>query len=57
MSLLDWINQHDCGVQPTAVQRADGAIEIRVLCTGPNGDSVQTDVVRTYGEARVALGY
>lgn len=57
MALIDWINQHDCGVTPTAVQRQDGAIEIRVLCTGPNGDSVQTDVVRTYAEARDVLGY
>lgn len=57
MKLIDWINQHDCGVTPTAVQRDDGAIEIRVLCTGPAGDSVQTEVVRTYSEARDALGY
>lgn len=57
MKLIDWINGHDCGVTPTAVQRGDGAIEIRVLCTGPQGDSVQTDVVRTYAEARDVLGY
>lgn len=57
MKLIDWINEHDCGVSPTAIQRDDGAIEIRVLCTGPDGDSVQTDVVRTYAEARDALGY
>jgi hypothetical protein len=57
MSLLDWINEHDCGVSPTAVQREDGAIEVRVLCVGPDGESVQTDVVRTYAEARDVLGY
>ena len=58
MALIDWINEHDCGVTPTAVQREDGALDVRVLCVHADGStSVQTDIVRTYTEARNALGY
>ena len=58
MALIDWINEHDCGVTPTAVQREDGAIEVRVYCVAADGaDFCEVDVVSNYAEARVALGY
>jgi len=58
MSLLDWINEHDCGVSPTAVQREDGAIEVRGQACNADGEwFVETNVVRTYAEARDVLGY
>jgi hypothetical protein len=57
--LLTWINSHDCGVTPTGVARADGAIDIRVEAfNGATGERfVETTTVRTLGEARDALGY
>ena len=58
MTLLDWINQHDCGVMPTAVRLPDGRIEIRVLCAAADGaDFCEIEIVTNYQEARVALGY
>ena len=57
MRLITWINDHNCGVTPTGVEQEDGTIVIRVLCTGPLGNSVDTQTVRTYAEARDALGY
>lgn len=60
MTLIDWINQHDCGVSPTALPVAlvPGAIEIRVLCQHADGStSVQSDFVNSYTEARDVLGY
>ena len=56
--LLAWINSHDCGVEPTAVLRADGAIDIRCTAVATDGKvTVETDVVRTYAQARAVLGY
>ena len=59
MSLLDWINTHDCGVSPTGVANPDGSITIRVTWVNTNTDERGTDetTVRTYQEARDALGY
>ena len=57
-NLLAWINSHDCGVSPTAVQLDDGSIEVRCLAVGRDGTTtVETDVVRTLAEARDVLGY
>ena len=56
--LLAWINSHDCGVEPTAVLRADGAIDIRCTAVATDGKvTVETDAVRTYDQARAVLGY
>lgn len=58
MTLTDWINQHDCGVSPTGIDLPDGSIEIRVLATAPGcPDTIESTIVRTYQEARDALGY
>lgn len=58
MRLIDWINEHDCGVMPTAVALEDGRIEIRISCSLADGtESVESVVVTSYQEARVALGY
>jgi hypothetical protein len=58
MSLIEWINQHDCGVTPTAVQSPNGGIEIRVLAVHADGStSIERAVVTCYSEARDALGY
>lgn len=59
MKLLDWINLHDCGVTPTAIPLADGRIEIRVMCVNSKEgtEHVESTFVRTYSEARAALGY
>ncbi len=57
MALIDWINEHDCGVTPTAVQLPEG-IEIRVLAVHLDGStSVERTVVTCYSQARDALGY
>lgn len=56
--LLAWINLHDCGVVPTAVDRGEAGIEIRVLCTSADGaDFCEVETVTNYQEARDALGY
>lgn len=56
--LLAWINTHDCGVDPTGVLRADGAIDIRCTAVARGGEvAVETDTVHTYGQARAVLGY
>ncbi len=55
--LIQWINQHDCGVSPTALDAGDKGIEVRVLCVGPAGDRIESEFVQTYQQARVALGY
>lgn len=58
MKLIDWINEHDCGVTPTAMPLEGGAIEIRSAVVYPDGsEGVQKDVVHTYAEARDVLGY
>ena len=57
MKLIDWINDHDCGVTPTAVQVPEG-IEIRVAAVHADGStSVERTVVTSYNQARDALGY
>ena len=57
-NLLAWINSHDCGVEPTGVQRDDGSIEIRCLAVSRDGTTTtEVEVVRTLAEARNALGY
>ena len=56
--LLAWINLHDCGVEPTGVLRADGAIDIRCTAVARNGQvTVETETVHTYRQARDVLGY
>lgn len=57
--LLAWINTHDCGVHPTAIRAPDGSIEIRVegVNTTDNSLFIESTFVRTYAEARDALGY
>ena len=56
--LLEWINTHDCGVEPTGVLRPDGAIDIRCTAVARDGSvSIETDTVRTYRQARDVLGY
>lgn len=56
--LLTWINEHDCGVTPTAVLNEDNTITIRGTAVGPDGTVYKTqDVVNTYQEARDVLGY
>jgi hypothetical protein len=56
--LLAWINLHDCGVVPTAVDRGEEGIEIRVLCAAIDGaDFCEIETVTNYQEARDALGY
>lgn len=58
MQLIDWINEHDCGVKPTGVALEDGRIEIRIACSQANGsESVESVVVASHQEARAALGY
>lgn len=57
MTLLEWINSHDCGVAPCGVQTPTG-IAVRVDCVDSNGDHfTETTIVQTYAEARDALGY
>ena len=57
-ALIDWINTHDCGVAPTATLTPQGDIEIRVLAVHADGStSIDRTIVRTYSEAREALGY
>lgn len=57
--LITWINTHDCGVTPTAVLTPErDAIEVRVLAVHSNGTtSIDRALVKTYAEARDALGY
>lgn len=56
--LLAWINLHDCGVVPTAVDRGEAGIEVRVLCAAADGaDFCEIEMVSNYLEARDALGY
>lgn len=58
MSLIDWINTHDCGVSPTAVLTPEGAIAVRVLAVHADGStSVESLLVESYSQARDALGY
>ncbi len=58
MHLIDWINEHDCGVTPTGVALEEGRIEIRIACSLADGtESVESVVVTNYQEARAALGY
>lgn len=55
--LLAWINSHDCGVTPTAIER-DGQIVIRVEAVHADGSvSIEETAVSNYAQARDALGY
>ena len=56
--LIAWINDHDCGVTPTAVLVADGQIDIRVGTVDRDGtQGVDVTRVANYSQARDALGY
>jgi hypothetical protein len=58
MSLIEWINTHDCGVTPTAVMTPEGSIAVRVLAVHADGStSIETTEVFDYQDARDALGY
>ena len=55
--LIAWINSHDCGVTPTAIER-DGRIVIRVEAVHADGSvSIEETTVTNYAQARDALGY
>jgi hypothetical protein len=56
-TLIAWINNHDCGVTPTAVA-VEGGIEIRVQAVHADGStSVDRTLVTCYSQARDVLGY
>lgn len=58
MQLLDWINTHDCGVTPTAIQNESGTITIRVSYVNTDGSTgIEETVVSNISEARDVLGY